>query len=246
VQTTYAERCRALLAPMCVVAREAGEPLNLVEIGCSAGVLLAFDKFAYRLNDQGVIGADGASLLLEGQLHGGPELFIPRIGTRTGLDLRTIDVRSEDERRWLLALCFPELRDEQGRLAKALDVVAQTEMRMLEGDALLHIERAMADTPDPLCVFHSACLFYWPAEARAKLEVLLCEASRSRPIWRIAIEPSFVFDDWEDHYAGRAARPADVRDLKIGGISLIRYTGGVATREILGWPDSDYGIIKWE
>ena len=46
VQTTYAERCRALLAPMCEVAREAGEPLNLVEIGCSAGVLLVFDKFA--------------------------------------------------------------------------------------------------------------------------------------------------------------------------------------------------------
>lgn len=242
VQTTYAERCRALLAPMCVVAREAGEPLNLVEIGCSAGVLLAFDKFAYRLNDQGLVGAANAAFVLEGELHGGPELFIPRIGTRTGIDLHTIDVQSEDERRWLLALCFPELRAEQQRLATALDVVAGTDIRMMEGDALLHLPQALAATPDPLCVFHSACLFYWQPEARAKLETMLREASRTRPIWRIAIEPSFVFEDWETDDAGKAAPPDS---LKIGGISLIRYRDGEAEREILGWPNSDYGIVNW-
>lgn len=242
VQTTYAERCRALLAPMCLVAREAGEPLNLIEIGCSAGVLLAFDKFAYRLNDQGLIGAPDAPLLLEGELHGGPELFIPRIGTRTGIDLHTIDVQSEDERRWLLALCFPELRAEQERLAMALDVVASTDIRMMEGDALLHLPEALAATPDPLCVFHSACLFYWPPEARAKLETMLREASRTRSIWRVAIEPTFVFDDWESDGGGTTA-PAD--SLKIGGINLIRYRDGKAEREILGWPNSDYGIINW-
>ncbi|MCW1427535.1 DUF2332 domain-containing protein [Novosphingobium sp. JCM 18896] len=242
VQTTYAERCRALLAPMCVVAREAGEPLNLIEIGCSGGVLLAFDKFAYRLNDQGVIGAPDAPLLLEGELRGGPELFIPRIGTRIGIDLHTIDARSEDERRWLLALCFPELRDEQRRLAKALDVVAQTDIRMMEGDALVHLPAALADTPDPVCVFHSACLFYWPAEARARLDAMLREASRTRPIWRIAIEPAYVFEDWENQPGG-AASPS--HDLKTGGINLIHYRDGQATREVLGWPNSDYGVIDW-
>lgn len=243
VQTTYAERCRALLAPMGVVAREAGEPLNLIEIGCSGGVLLAFDKFAYKLNDQGLVGSPDAPLLLEGELHGGPELFIPKIGKRTGIDLHTIDVSSEDERRWLLALCFPELRDEQERLAKALDVVAQTDIRLMEGDALLHLPAALADTPDPVCVYHSACIFYWPAEARTKLHEMLLEASRTRPIWRIAIEPAFVFDDWDNPGADVSA---DRRNLKIGGISLIRYRDGKAERQILGWPNSDYGIVRWE
>jgi hypothetical protein len=242
VQTTYAERCRALLPPMCVVAREAGEPLNLIELGCSGGVLLAFDKFAYKLNDQGVVGSPDAPLLLEGELHGGPDLFIPQIGKRTGIDLHTIDVGSEDERRWLLALCFPELRDEQERLAKALDVVARTDIRLMEGDGLVHLPAALADTPDPLCVFHSACIFYWPADARARLHQMLLEASRTRPIWRIAIEPSFVFDDWEN--PGQETT-AVRQNLKAGGINLIRYRDGVAEREILGRNNSDYGVIRW-
>lgn len=245
VQTTYAERCRARLAPMCVVAREAGEPLNLIEVGCSAGVLLAFDRYGYRLNDQGVIG-DPDALLLEGELRGGPELFIPRIGSRTGIDLDTIDVRSQEERRWLLALCFPELRDEQTRLAAALDVVAGTGMRMLEGDALDCLPEAMALAPDPLCVFHSACLFYWSPESRAKFDQQLREASEARPIWRIAIEPSFVFDEWDALNGGGAVESAPPdRNLKVGGINVIRYRDGQATRQVLGWPDADYGVINW-
>ena len=152
VQTTYAERCRAILPPMCEVARQAGEPLNLIEIGCSAGVLLVFDKFAYRMNPQGVVGAPDAPLLLEGELRGGPELFIPRIGSRTGIDLHTLDVRLTEQRRWLLALCFPELREEQHRLAKALDVVAATDIRMLEGDGLARLAEAVAAPPGPLCI----------------------------------------------------------------------------------------------
>jgi hypothetical protein len=47
VQTTYVERCRTVMPLLSRVADEAGEPLNLVEIGCSAGVLLTFDQYAY-------------------------------------------------------------------------------------------------------------------------------------------------------------------------------------------------------
>ena len=36
VQTTFAERCRTVLPLLSRVADEAGEPLNLVELGCSA------------------------------------------------------------------------------------------------------------------------------------------------------------------------------------------------------------------
>jgi hypothetical protein len=245
VQTTYAERCRALLAPMGEVAREAGEPLNLIELGCSAGVLLVFDKFAYDLNGQGVVGPADAPFVLRGELRGGAaELFIPRIGTRTGIDLHTIDVRSEEERRWLLALCFPELRDEQARLAQALDVVAATGIRLLEGDGLAHIDAALAATPDPVCVFHSACLFYWPQAAKLALEERLRAASRTRDIWRISIEPSDTFDDWhKGRPGGEGARQPENR--RSGEIAVTCYRDGDPERRVLGYPNADYGIIDW-
>lgn len=244
VQTTYAERCRSILPAMCEVAREAGEPLNLVEIGCSAGVLLVFDKFAYRLNEQGVVGPPDAPFVLDGELNGGPELFIPRIGTRTGLDLHTIDARREEDRRWLLALCFPELRAEQERLAMALDVIAATDIRLFEGDALDHIREAIAAAPDPLCVFHSACLFYWPAEARRALEDILLEASRNRTFWRVSIEPSDSFDEWHKGRPGHDGnrKPANRHS---GEIAIARYADGAATRRVVGRPNADYGIIDW-
>lgn len=244
VQTTYAERCRAILAPMGEVARQAGEPLNLIEIGCSAGVLLVFDKFAYRMNDQGLVGESDAPLLLEGELHGGPELFVPRIGKRIGIDLHTIDAGAEDQRRWLLALCFPELRDEQARLAKALDVIAATDIALYEGDALEHISAAMAQVPDRLCIFHSACLFYWPPEARLRLEEMLLEASRTREFWRISLEPSDTFDEWQKGRPATAgSQPSASRTS--GEITICHYRRGEVERRVVGQQSADYGTIQW-
>jgi hypothetical protein len=244
VQMTYAERCRSLLPAMCTVAREAGEPLNLVEIGCSAGVLLVFDKFAYRYDGGSVVGAPDAPFVLEGSLTDGPELFIPRIGKRTGIDLHTIDASSEDERLWLLGSCFPELRDEQARLAKALDVIAATPMTLLEGDGLARIGEALAATPDPLCLFHSACLMYWSPEARAELEALLLEEGRRRRFWRIGLEPSDRFNAWHNGHAPDEANPAPA-NRKTGEISIYRYEGGKVERRVAGYQNADFGIIQW-
>ena len=248
VQTTYADRCCALLPPMCEVARAAGEPLNLIEIGCSAGVLLTFDHYAYRLDAQGLIGSAAAPVLLHGTLRDGPELFIPRIGRRIGIDLHVLDARSPEDRRWLLALCFPELREEQRRLAAALDVVAASDIIFLEGDGLARLAEALAMAPDPLCVYHSACLFYWPVEARAALEAMLVETSRTRNFWRIAIEPSDTFDRWQQGQAGDApALPAAAPSAsrKTGEITIFEYAGGAVSRRPVGRPNSDYSVIDW-
>jgi hypothetical protein len=118
VQTTYVERCRALMPPLSQVAKEAGEPLNLVEIGCSAGVLLAFDQYAYELRGGRRIGRADAPLTLMTEVRGGPPLSIPKIGTRIGLDLHTVNVRSAEERQWLLALSFPEFRENNRRASR--------------------------------------------------------------------------------------------------------------------------------
>ena len=117
-------------------------------------------------------------------------------------------------------------------------------MTMLEGDALQHIDAALAATPDPVCVFHSACLFYWPREARLALEDRLLQASRSRDIWRISIEPSDTFDEW---HKGRIGEEEDEQQARqrSGEIAISRYRKGECVRRVVGRPNADYGCIDW-
>lgn len=245
VQTTYVERCAALMPLVSFVADQAGEPLNLIEIGCSAGVLLAFDKYAYEVTGRGRVGAAGATLVLEAEVHGGPDPRIPQIGERVGLDLHPVDCRSEAERRWLLALCFPELRDEQRRLAAALDIVGQTEITMLEGDAMEHLRDVLARTPDPVCVFSSACLFYWSRDARAALEELLVAASRGREFYRVSLEPTEDYDAWAKGRSPGAAEGLATLQPSTGVVSIIRYRDGVAEGRAVAQKLGPLSGLRW-
>jgi len=245
VQMTYADRCRAVLPPIWCVAQQAGEPLNLVEIGCSAGVLLTLDKYAYEYEGRERIGAVDAPVTLVGELHGGPAVGIPKIGTRTGIDLHVVDVKSEQQRRWVLASTFPELCEQQERLASALDVVGKTDIQFLEGDGLALLPQVLADTPSPLCVFHSACLMYWSPPAKAALDELLKDASRNRDIFRVGLEPSEKFDTWQQGRTDKPEQPQNARRIT-GEIVISRYHGGSVDRRVVAYNNrADFGSVEW-
>jgi hypothetical protein len=244
VQTTYVERCKTLMPLLSRVADEACEPLNLVEIGCSAGVLLTFDKYAYEIERGGRLGAADAPLTLPLAVVGGPPLRIPRISARIGLDLHVLDTSSEYDRRWLLALSFPEHREQQAALATALNVVARTPMRMIEGDALATLPAVLTESPDPVCVFHSACLMYWPSQAKAALDELLVEASRSRRIYRVAMEPAERFASEQKGRTDGSEQAG--QGTRISGEAIItRYHDGVVDRIATARTAPHYGSVEW-
>jgi hypothetical protein len=248
VQTTFADRCATILPAITWVADAIGEPLNLIEIGCSAGVLLTLDKYAYAYEGHAPIGAKDAPLTFSTAILGNPPLRIPQIASRTGLDLRPLDARKADERRWLIAQIFPEYREQREQLDVALDVVAATDIRMVRGDALETLSGVLAASDDSVCIFHSICLSYWTAEAKAELDALLSSASLGgRTIYRVGSEPSARFSAWNkgNNRAQGEKPPAS------GEITIVRYAGGemegriVATNGIglpfawLGWTASN-------
>jgi len=233
VQTTFADRCSTMVPLFALVANEVGEPLNLIEIGCSAGVLLTFDRYAYAYKGHDRFGAADAPLTFTSELIGNPPLRLPRIASRTGLDLHPVNARNPDERRWLIALVFPEFRRQREELAAALEVVAQTDIRLIEGDALDTLPGVLAATPDPVCIFHSVCLSYWTDEARTELDSMLTEAGRSRIIHRVGSEPSARFSAWnKGHDRSGTSRPPPA-----GELTVARYAGGAMDRRIVGVTD---------
>lgn len=244
VQSTYVERCWSLMPAIALVSELAGEPLHLIEIGCSAGVLLTYDSYGYAVAGHGLIGRGNAPLILSGHYTGEPPLKIPKIGSRIGIDLHPVDVRSADERRWLLALCLPELREQQHRLGTALDVVARSDLHLLQGDALDRLPGALATAEGPVCVFHSVCLLYWTAEAKAALHEQLCNEGRKREIFRLGFELSDAFDSY---HAGLSAMPVSAQRPagSTFDVTFTRYGGGQAESRVIAHTTPDFTSFSW-
>jgi hypothetical protein len=230
VQTTFAERCTGLLPALSWVAEQAGEPLNLIEIGCSAGVLLALDKYGYSYNGAEPFGHPDAPLMLSAEMSGDPPRRIPLIGSRIGLDLNPLDARDANDRRWLIAQVFPEFTRQREDLTKALDLVAQTDLHMVRGDALKTLGDVLARTTDPVCLFHSVCLSYWSEEARQALDALLARASKGRTLYRVGSEPSAQFSAWNKGHD----RKTQERPPAGGEIVIARYHDGAMEARIVG------------
>jgi hypothetical protein len=169
---------------------------------------------------------------------------IARAGKRIGIDLNPLNASSADDRRWLQALCFPEFREQQARLATALDVTARTDICLFKGDALDRLSQALAISHGPVCVFHSVCLLYWSGEARAALHRKLCEASHSRDIFRLGFELSEEFAAW---HAGQGVQPAPGK--RVPGmtfdITCTCYGAGTAESRIIAHTTPDFTSLNW-
>ena len=116
---------------------------------------------------------------------------------------------------------------------------------MLQGDALDLLPSVLSNTSSPLCIFHSTCLFYWSADAKAALEHLLAGASRDRDIYRVGIEPAEHYDSW---YAGRADTPAQsegIAETSWGDVTIARYSGGSIDSHIVAHTAWDGQSFEW-
>jgi len=246
VQSTALERASYVLPLLDYVADIAGEPLNLIEIGCSAGLLTVFDCYGYDFGEFGRLGDPKAAVVAPGKMIGAKARAprrIPTIGTRIGLDLSPVDAASPDERRWLLAQISPAWPVSRGRLAAALEVAATSNLRTVKGDATDLMPGLLAEVDSPLCVMHSAVLYYFSDEAREKLDRQLRDASRGRIIHRIGVEQPEDYVKWARIAAEKGETVSKPRP-PFSAIHTI-YEDGDARRQELAHCDQ-YGLwMEW-
>src|SRR5690606_10492997 len=166
--TNEIQRAAVLLPAFALAAGE--RPVHLVEVGCSAGLLLSFDRLAYDYGAAGRVAPPDAALTLACRAEGALPLpaRLPRVASRIGLDLMPLDAASAEDAAWLEALVWPEQGARRARLRQALALTRQTRPRLLAGDAAETFAHVAADLPpgEPLLVFHSFALVQFPSQAK--------------------------------------------------------------------------------
>ena len=245
LQSNSPKRAGYLLPAMMHVAQlTEGRALSVIEVGCSAGLLTQFDRYRYDFGDGVVIGPDSGPRLDGFQFRGRKPDFtggVPEIRKRVGIDLAPIDVTVADERLWIEALIPPEDRVERALVKQALDLRAQTPFLLRAGDALIEAPAVLKSLSDPVCIFHSACLYQWPIELRLAFAEMLRRESAGRVIHRLSMEVIGLEVDPSDLRANYAKD--ETRDPAMTcNITHLIYRDGEVSAKLLGRYDG-WGLV---
>jgi hypothetical protein len=189
VQTNEVQRCWSLLPCFLEAVRRTGaEALDLVELGPSAGLNLAWDRYRYTY-EEGSWGADGAALHLSGDeaRHVPPELLDlrPTVRSRTGIDRNPIDVTSDDGALLLKSFVWADQTARLDRLDAAIAAVRADPPHLIEGDLadrLPEILEGLVDSDGLTLVWETAVLGYVPEEGRRRLYDTIARFGERHPL----------------------------------------------------------------
>jgi hypothetical protein len=187
VQTNEVGRCFALLPAFLELARLGGRPIELLELGPSAGLNLFVDRYRYRYR-AGDWGDPDSSVVLAGEERRavsrgllGQQL---EIGRRRGVDLNPVDLTSEEGVRLLSSFVWADQWDRTERLRRAIDVVRKDPPELVHGDYVEVLPALLAERDrDALTVlFQTASTQYLPKARYRELRKMLVAASRDAPL----------------------------------------------------------------
>lgn len=190
VQTNEVQRCIGLLPAFLTVAAETGLPLDLLELGASAGLNLELDRYRY-VYAEGTWGDPAAPLVLEALEDGRvPVALLERtlpIRRRRGIDLSPIDATTDDGLTLLRAFVWPGRDDRRDRLDAAVEALRGAPQRpeLIRGDYVELLPGILADRLDDhvTLVFQTASTGYLLPERRRRIAAVLDEAARDgRPL----------------------------------------------------------------
>lgn len=196
-QTNEPARCAGLVPALSLIRQETQRPLALIEVGCSAGLCLFPDQYAYRwvlrgqelsvrpvapLNqpaaDPAITWAKRVEVPTFACQVTGPApvpSVLPEIGWRVGIDLNPLDPADERDARWLRSLVWPGQEEREEKLASCLELTAGLPAERITGDALDVLADVVARVPDGMTpvVMHSAALAYFQKEDRQRFVELV-------------------------------------------------------------------------
>jgi hypothetical protein len=186
VQTNEVQRCWALLPAFLTLSQLSGLPLDLVELGPSAGLNLLWDRYGYRYAS-GAWGDLGGVVLAGEERRQVPASLLSAacvVGRRVGIDMQPVDVTTEHGSRLLEAFVWADQHERRRRLRAAIEVVRADPPELIRGDYVDALPLILAGRrKDALTVvFQTASTGYLPDDRYASLREVLVTARGDQPL----------------------------------------------------------------
>lgn len=177
-------------------------PLQLLEVGASAGLNLRCDSYGYEVGET-LLGDATSPVRLVQPWHGCLPTARPLdVRARKGCDPNPLDPTTADGRLTLTSYVWADQVARLERLRGALDVAARVPAAVEKAGALHFLQRELAQRPAGVTtvVWHSVVWQYVDPAERVAVDALLAEtgarATEDTPLVRASMEPERVDGRW--------------------------------------------------
>jgi hypothetical protein len=179
-QTNEVRRCSALLGGALIMARETGLPLDLMEIGASAGLNLGFERYRYEL---GAVqwGAADAPVTIRSEWRGAlpPVDASLRVAARRACDLNPLDPGEAGDRNRVMSYIWPDQADRIAATDAAFDAAAAMPWRVERADAAAWVEARLSEPAAERrtrLLMHTIMWQYLPEPTKARITAAMTGA----------------------------------------------------------------------
>lgn len=196
-QTNEAARSAGLMTGLLHVAAADRLPVEVLEIGSSAGLNLLIGRMRFDLG--GVeTGPRDSPLLIRPEWRGPPPPAAEvRVASARGVDVAPVDVRDQAQAERLAGYVWIDATERQARLDTAVAMVRADPVALERGDAADWVEARLAE-PQAAGVarvlMHSVVWQYLPpatqARIRTAMEAAGARATAERPLAWVMMEPN--------------------------------------------------------
>ncbi|MGO4665573.1 DUF2332 domain-containing protein [Bosea sp. 2RAB26] len=196
-QTNEVKRCAVLLGGALIVARDTGLPLDLIEIGASAGLNLGFERYRYAFGAASW-GRDDAPVTIRSEWRGRlPPLDAAlRVAARRACDLNPLDPSQPADRARVLSYIWPDQADRLHTTEAAFDAASAASWRVERADAAAWVEARLAEAAAPgsaRMLMHTIMWQYLPEPTKQRIVAAMAAAGAAataeRPLAWLRMEP---------------------------------------------------------
>ncbi|MEM9669020.1 MAG: DUF2332 family protein [Pseudomonadota bacterium] len=231
-QTNETRRSIALLPGFLKISAAFGKPLNLLELGASAGLNQNWDRFNYSTSGWSRPGSSNVSV--DTNWQGPPPLHLDtdiEIASRAACDQNPLNIHDPAAAIKLRSYAWPDQPDRLRRFDAAVALAREMDTQVDRADAAEWVRKKLMDRLEGVTtvVYHSVFLQYPPAEIIRAITTAIktagSNATEAAPLAWLCFEPEGLFGG--DNTLPRMATRLQV--WPSGESSILSHSNGHAT-----------------